>query len=96
MVTTVSFNLQNEIIEILTDDNINYKQIVVDLAKRDPNLLYLIDRGDRKREFDLSILEKAKKNRVNAVKTIREEYGFSLKQTVDYLRDIEKDYDETK
>lgn len=92
----MSFNLQNEIIEILTDDNINYKQIVVDLAKRDPNLLYLIVRGDRKREFDLSLLEKAKKNRVSAVKTIREEYGFSLKQAVDYLRDIEKDYDETK
>ena len=42
----MKFNLQYEIIDILTNDSINYKEIVVKLAKRDPNLLYVIVTGD--------------------------------------------------
>ena len=83
----MKFNLQNEIIDILTNDSINYKEIVVKLAKRDPNLLYAIVTGDDRNEFETFIYNVYKNNKVGGVKEIRAKYGLGLKESVEFFNE---------
>lgn len=86
-----NINLQNEIIDILTDENTNFKDIVVALAKRNPEILYGIVRGDKRAAFEEYIYKNynTKEYKVPGVKCIRDMYpDMGLKEAVDYFNDI--------
>lgn len=85
------FNLQNEIIDILTDENTNFKDVVVALAKRNPEILYAIVKGDNRLEFEARIYNNYsdRGHKVQGVKLIREKYPhMGLKEAVDYFNEI--------
>lgn len=91
------FNLNNEIIDIVGNENTDWKSIVLKLAKKDPKTLYAIVKGDDEEDFKLHIYNKYKnsegKNKVMCVKYIREKYGFGLKEAVNYFDDIIVEYE---
>ena len=91
------FNLNNEIIDIVGNENTDWKSIVLKLAKKDPKTLYAIVKGDEEEDFKSHIYNKWRngegKNKVMCVKLICEKYGFGLEEAVDYFNDLIVEYE---
>ena len=88
-------NLNHEIIDILTDEFLDFRGIVIALAKRNPEILYAIVKGDDQENFEDYIYNTYKNDKVRGVKYIREKTNMGLKEAVDYLRKIITDREET-
>jgi hypothetical protein len=84
----------NDIIDILMDENINYREIVISLAKKNPEILYAIVKGDNKDNFDHYIYNNFKNNKVGGVREIRAKYDTDLKTSVEMFNKIMEKYDE--
>jgi ribosomal protein L7/L12 len=93
----------NDIIDILMDENINYREIVVKLAKRHPEILWKLTKGDilDKEKEELEIFNNdlvrtfGAHDKISAIKTLREKFGhknMGLKEAVDYYKNLLKEH----
>lgn len=104
--STISSELHSTVINFLFQEDVNYRDIVIEIAKKHPEVLVEIISSKKKviYSWHQTVVAYIKENRrVEAVKLVREKLGYSLKEALDlcnYVQrllwsynKIERDYD---
>lgn len=89
-------DLANEIIDIIGNENTDWKSIVLKLAKKDPKTLYAIVKGDDEEEFRFHVYDvylKSNKNKKGPINMVCKKYGVDNYKAFNYVKGVINEYE---